>query len=127
MNRKLVSIAKSLVISLLIVQSFNPRIKERKTVPEKKTSKNKFRKSLMATWEDIDSMSDAEEEEEANLALMTSTSEDIGSDLQYESKSDDEQKVFSNLSRTELVDALNDVAKHYVSRCLESVESRLHQ
>ncbi|KAK2382412.1 hypothetical protein QL285_069948 [Trifolium repens] len=47
---------------------------------KKSTFKNKAKKSLMATWEDINELSDDEEAEEANLALMATGSSDNESD-----------------------------------------------
>ncbi|MCI06846.1 serine/threonine protein kinase SRPK1, partial [Trifolium medium] len=47
---------------------------------KRESFKNKIKKSLMATWEDLEKISDDEtEEEEANLALMASTDSDIDS------------------------------------------------
>ncbi|MCI63170.1 serine/threonine protein kinase SRPK1, partial [Trifolium medium] len=44
--------------------------KSKRSSSKKENFKNKIKKSLMATWEDLDKMSDDEvEEEEANLAL----------------------------------------------------------
>ncbi|MCI89294.1 hypothetical protein A2U01_0110582, partial [Trifolium medium] len=54
----------------------------------KENFKNKIKKSLMATWEDLDKLSDEEvEDEEANLALMASTKSEAESNSEPESDS----------------------------------------
>ncbi|MCI42028.1 hypothetical protein A2U01_0063263, partial [Trifolium medium] len=54
--------------------------------------KNRIKKSLMTTWEDLDKLSDDDDNEEANLALMATASSDINSDLKSESDSDEDQE-----------------------------------
>ncbi|MCI24077.1 serine/threonine protein kinase SRPK1, partial [Trifolium medium] len=53
--------------------------------------KNRVKKSLMATWEDLDKISDREpEDEEANLALMATTPSDITTDIESDDDDGDE-------------------------------------
>ncbi|KAK2408975.1 gag-protease polyprotein [Trifolium repens] len=59
----------------------------------KSTIKNKAKKSLMATWEDINELSEDEDSEEANLALMATGESDNESDS--ESDTDDIEEVIS--------------------------------
>src|SRR4030065_1042305 len=63
------------------------------------TFKSKFRKSLMAAWDELDrdSESEKEDDEEANLALMAIAS----SDTESESESEDEDEVYSKTSKSE--------------------------
>ncbi|MCI42509.1 hypothetical protein A2U01_0063746, partial [Trifolium medium] len=57
---------------------------------KKESFKNKIKKSLMATWEDLDKLSDDDVEEEvANLALMASTESEAEADSEPESDSED--------------------------------------
>src|SRR3954468_20606679 len=69
---------------------------------QKENPKKKFhkKKGLMATWDDSEDESDSEDEQ-ANFALMAT--EDDGSESTSES---DFEKVFSELSREELVSSL---------------------
>ncbi|XP_058776384.1 uncharacterized protein LOC131650702 [Vicia villosa] len=75
-------------------------------------------KGLMATWDDSDSEEEDFKEEQANVAPMdeANTSEVISeSELTTddESDSDDEQKVFSSLSRTKLESCFSKICKRY--------------
>ncbi|KAK2373437.1 gag-protease polyprotein [Trifolium repens] len=79
----------------------------------KERFKNKVKKGLMATWEDINDESDDDTEEEANLALMATASEDNDSDTESDEESDEELEVFSNLTQSELVNSLKTALKHY--------------
>ncbi|MCI64826.1 hypothetical protein A2U01_0086084, partial [Trifolium medium] len=60
---------------------------------KKESFKNKIKKSLMATWEDLYKMYDDDvEEEEANLALMASTKSEAESDSEPESDSEETEE-----------------------------------
>lgn len=74
--------------------------KSRKESFQKKNFRSKFKKILMATWEELDN---EEEDEEAKLALMASTF--------LESK--DIKQVFSNHSKSDLSTLCHDL----VERC----------
>ncbi|MCI64914.1 hypothetical protein A2U01_0086172, partial [Trifolium medium] len=57
---------------------------------KKKSFKNKIKKSLTATWKDLDKLYDDDvEEEEANLALMASTESEAETDSEPESDSEE--------------------------------------
>jgi hypothetical protein len=90
-----------------------------KKASSRENYKNRVKKSLLATWEDLDNDSEAEEEE-ANLALTAIASEESKSDSEpeadSESESDEDQEVYSDLSKSELVDSLNKVMEHYTSK-----------
>lgn len=58
----------------------------------------KFKKSLMATWNELDNEEESEkDEEQANLSLMALTSSEAESDVDSGSESEEEDKVFSKL------------------------------
>ncbi|MCI69156.1 hypothetical protein A2U01_0090417, partial [Trifolium medium] len=65
--------------------------KNKRNTSKKESFKNKIKQSLMATWEDLDEISDdeTEEEEKANLASMTSANSDSDSDPEPESDSEE--------------------------------------
>ncbi|WJX28632.1 25S rRNA (cytosine(2870)-C(5))-methyltransferase [Trifolium repens] len=75
----------------------------------KERYKSKVKKSFLATWEDLDKDSDSDGDEEANLALLATTSD--REDSEAGSDSEDEEEVIAKLSRTELVDSLKDALK----------------
>jgi hypothetical protein len=82
----------------------------------KENFKNKIKKSLIATWEDVDNDLEVEEDKEANLALMATASEDTKSDSESRSDSNKEQEVFYELTQSELIDTLKDVIKLYTRK-----------
>ena len=59
-----------------------PKDKVKKGSSKSSNFKKNFRKSLMAAWDQLDKESDSEKEddEEANLALMATTSSDVESE-----------------------------------------------
>jgi hypothetical protein len=83
----------------------------------KSTIKNKAKKSLMATWEDITELSEDEDSEEANLALMATGESDNESDS--ESVTDDIEEVISKMSSTQMTKALKDVMVKYMEKLSE--------
>jgi hypothetical protein len=86
----------------------------------KSTFKNRVKKSLLATWEDVNNLSDDEAEDaEANLALMaTAESEsDVESDAELET--DDIEQVISKLSNTQISKALKDTMMKYMDKSKE--------
>jgi hypothetical protein len=66
----------------------------------------------MATWEDINELSDDEESEEANLALMATGSSENESDS--ESDADDIEEVIAQMSNTQVIKALKDVMMKFI-------------
>lgn len=60
----------------------------------------------MLTWEGLEEEND---EEEANLALMASTSSDAESEVDYE----DEDEVFFELTREDLFNVVKKIISHY--------------
>lgn len=72
--------------------------------------RNNFKKSLMATCDEHDNEEDSEKDEEhADLALMALTSYGEESDSDSSSKSEEEDEVFSKLSRSYLINFIQDL------------------
>jgi len=94
--------------------------KEKSKDKSKKSSFNsrKFRKqikkSLMATWKDLDSESGSEKEEaedEANVAVgLVAT---LTSEAELDSDSEDENEVYFKISREELIECLKELLTHF--------------
>ncbi|XP_045797929.1 uncharacterized protein LOC123892146 [Trifolium pratense] len=86
--------------------------------------KNKLKKSLMATFENLSSEDEAEEE--ANVALMASADSDIDSDDELEEVSEQKEEVISSLTRNQLIKALNQTVDKYLetSEKLEFLQSK---
>ncbi|PNY05238.1 serine/threonine protein kinase SRPK1 [Trifolium pratense] len=99
--------------------------KSKRNSSKKEYYKNKLKKSLMATFEDLSSESESEEEE-ANLAFMASADSDIDSDDEPETDSEQKEEVLSKLSRTQLIKALDKTIEKYlnVSDKLETLQSK---
>jgi len=74
----------------------------------------------MATWEDLDSESGSEKEEvedEANVAVwLVST---LTSEVEPDSDTEDENEVYSKISREELVESLKEILTHFELRTNE--------
>lgn len=69
----------------------------------------------MATWEEIDSEG---EDEESNLALMTSTFSDSEAEAGSDSKSEDTKHVFFNLCKSDLSTLCHDL----MERCQQKAK-----
>jgi len=72
----------------------------------------------MATWDDLDNESESkkdEAKEEANLALVATTA----SYAESETNSEDENELYSNLTRSELIDFVKVLLSHYQTRSKE--------
>ncbi|PNX78949.1 serine/threonine protein kinase SRPK1 [Trifolium pratense] len=86
--------------------------KSKRYSSKKQQFKSKLKKSLMATFEELSSEEEVEEDEEANLALMASTDSDVDSDDEPESDSEavDEESHFRGLYQQTL-DRVTDLEK----------------
>ncbi|KAK2444868.1 hypothetical protein QL285_015858 [Trifolium repens] len=71
----------------------------------------------MATWEDINELSEDEDSEEANLALMATGESNNESDS--ESDTDDIEEVISKMSSTQVTKALKEVMMKYMEKSNE--------
>ncbi|KAI5397352.1 hypothetical protein KIW84_063243 [Lathyrus oleraceus] len=110
MIRRDVSTARSLVTSLLNVQNYK-KDKSKKGRFQKDIFKNKFKKSLMETWDELDNEEDfIKDEEEANLAFMVVTYSEAKSNSKSGSDSDEENEVFSKISRSDLITLIQDLS-----------------
>jgi len=100
--------------------------KEKSKDKSKKSSFNsrKFRKqikkSLMATWKDLDSESRSEKEEaedEANVVVgLVAT---LTSEAEPDSDSEDDNEVYSKIPREELIESLKELLTHFEFRTNE--------
>ena len=80
--------------------------------------RKRIKKSMMATWDDLDNESESkkdEAKEEANLALVATTA----SYAESETNSEDENELYSNLTRSELIDFVKELLSHYQTRSKE--------
>lgn len=67
---------------------------------QKDNFRNKFKKSLTETWDELENEKDSKkDEEQANLSLMALTSSEAESDSDH----DEEDGVFSKLSHSNLI------------------------
>ncbi|MCI46526.1 hypothetical protein A2U01_0067766, partial [Trifolium medium] len=87
--------------------------KYKRNSSNKEYYKNKLKKSLMGTFEDLSSESE-NEEEEANLTLMASADSDIDSDNEPEIDSEKDE-VLLNLTKDELIKALDKTIEKYLN------------
>ncbi|KAK2428806.1 bromodomain-containing protein [Trifolium repens] len=79
--------------------------------------KNKTKKRLMATWEDINELSEDEDSEEANLALMATGESDDENDS--ESDTEDVDEVISKMTSTQMAKTLKDAMVKYMEKLSE--------
>jgi len=102
------------------LQKEKSKDKSKKSNFNSRKFRKQIKKSLMATWEDLDSESGSEKEEaedEANVvvglvAILTSEAEP-------DSDSEDENEVYSKIPREELVESLKELLTHFELRTNE--------
>jgi len=103
------------------------RSKDKSKKPTFKSNKFKkqIKKSLMATWEDLDNKSESDEEEaedEAKIAMAlvaTDENEAESSDVESCTDSETETQVYSKLTRSELVDSIKELLSLYENQSSE--------
>lgn len=83
--------------------------KSEKESSKEENFKNIVKKSLMGRWENLDAGSG---EEEANMALMASTSSDADSNVDAE----DDDDLFFELNCEELITVVKDLIRNYQSK-----------
>jgi len=99
--------------------------KSKKPVFKSNKFKKQIKKSLMATWEDLDNESESNKddvEDEANIAMaLVATFEDEkeSSDAESCTESKNEIEVYSKLTRSELIDSLKEHLGHYENQSSE--------
>jgi len=85
--------------------------------------RKKIKKSLMATWEDLDSESGSEKEEaeeEANVAVgLVAT---VTSEAEPDSDSEDENEVYAKILKEELIESLKELLTHFEVRTNELID-----
>ena len=94
------------------LQEDKTKNKSKKPIFKSNKFKKQIKKSLMATWEDLDNDSESEEEEaedKAKIAMAlvaTVENEKESSDAESCTDSETETQVYSKLPRSELVDSM---------------------
>jgi len=82
--------------------------------------RKQIKKSLMATWDDLDSESGSKKEEagdEANVAVGLIAT--LTSEAELDSDSEDENEVYFKIPREELVESLKELLTHFELRTNE--------
>lgn len=112
-NMMVLTIVRSLVISLLNVLIFK-RKKIKNESFQKNNLRSKFKRSPVATWEELGNKG---EDEEVNLAFMASTFLNSEFGVDSDSESEDTEHVFYNLSKYNLSTLCHDL----MERCQQKV------
>jgi len=93
--------------------------KSKKPIFKSNTFKKQIKKSLMATWEDLDNESESDKEDaenEAKIAMAlvaTDEDKDESSDAESCADSETETQVYSKLTRPELVESIKELLNLY--------------
>jgi len=107
------------------LQKEKSKEKSKKPVFKSNKFKKQIKKSLMATWEDLDNESESDKddaEDEANIAMglvATVENEKESSDAESYTDSENETEVYSKLTRSELIDSLKELLGHYENQSFE--------
>jgi len=107
------------------LQKEKSKEKSKKPVFKSNKVKKQIKKSLMATWKDLDNESESDKddaEDEANIAMaLVATVEDEkeSSDAESCTDSEDETEVYSTLIRSKLIDSLKELLGHYENQSSE--------
>jgi len=101
------------------LQKEKSKDKSKKSSFNSRKFKKKIKKSMIATWEDLDSESGSEKEEvedEANVVVgLVAT---LTSEAEPDSDSEDENEVYSKIPR-ELIESLKELLTHFELRTNE--------
>ena len=101
------------------LQKDKTKDKSKKPIFKSNKFKKQIKKSLMATWEDLDNESESEEEEaedEAKIAMAlvaTVENENESSDAESCTDLETQTQVYSKLARSELVDSIKELLSLY--------------
>jgi len=107
------------------LQKDKSKDKSKKPILKSNKFKKQIKKSLMATWEDLDNESESDEEEaedEAKIAMaLVATVENENESFDAESCTDSETEtqVYSKITRSELVDSIKELLSLYESQSSE--------
>ena len=97
--------------------------KSKKPIFKSNKFKKQIKKSLMATWEDLDNESESNEEDaedEAKIAMaLVATDENESSDAESCTDFETETQVYSKLTRSELVDSIKELLSLYENQSSE--------
>jgi len=111
------------IADFLDLQKEKSKSKSKKPNFNSSKFRKQIKKSLMATWEDLDSESGSDKEEaddEANVVVglvVTLTSE-----AEPESNYEDENEVYSKISKEELIESLKELLTHFEHRTNELID-----
>jgi len=111
------------IADFLDLQKEKSKSKSKKPNFNSSKFRKQIKKSLMATWEDLDSESGSDKEEaddEANVVVglvVTLTSE-----AEPESDYEDENEVYSKISKEELIESLKELLTHFEHRTNELID-----
>jgi len=107
------------------LQKEKSKEKSKKPVFKSNKFKKQIKKSLTATWEDLDNESESDKvdvEDEANIAMGLVATVEVGkesSDVESCTDSDNETEVYSKFTRFELIDSLKELLGHYENQSSE--------
>jgi len=107
------------------LQKEKSKDKSKKPIFKSNIFKKQIKKSLMATWEDLDNESESDEEDaedEAKIAMAlvaTVENENESSDAKSCADSKSETEVYSKLTRSELIDSIKELLGHYENQSFE--------
>jgi len=102
------------------LQKEKSKDKSKKSSFNSRKFKKQIKKSLMATWEDLDNESGSEREEvgdEANVVVRLVTT--LTSEAEPDSDLENENEVYSKIPREELVESLKELLTHFELRTNE--------
>ena len=107
------------------LQKDKSKDKSKKPIFKFNKFKKQIKKSLMATWEDLDNESDSDEEDaedEAKIVMAlvaTVENENESSDVESCTDSETETQVYSKLTRSELIDSIKELLSLYENQSSE--------
>jgi len=114
------------------LQKDKSKDKSKKSIFKSNKFKKQIKKSLMSTWEDLDNESESNEEEaedEAKIAMAlvaTYENEVESSDAESCTDSETETKVYSKLTRSELVESIKELLNLYENQSSELKKVKQH-
>jgi len=108
------------IVDCLDLQKEKSKDKSKKSSFNSRKFRKQIQKSLMATWEDLDSESRSEKEEvwdEANVAVRLVAT--LTPEAEPDSDFKDENEVYSKIPKEELVESLKELLTHFELRTNE--------
>jgi len=114
------------------LQKEKSKDKSKKPIFKSNKFKKQIKKSLIATWEDLDNESESDEEDaedEAKIAMAlvaTVDNENESSDVESCVNSESESEVYSKLTISELIDSIKELLGHYENQSFELRKVQQH-